>query len=107
MSATSRSVGRSEEVNFRRLKNGVGSYGCVASTGRCRLGAELPGHTGMKEQTPTIEIEGPRCKSHYDEAWRAGTEDGAKRIKALRNAVHKKETGGSAIVSNVERYSFQ
>ena len=43
----------------------------------------------MKEQTPTIEIEGPRWKSHYDEAWRAGTEDGAKRIKALRNAVHK------------------
>ena len=45
----------------------------------------------MKEQTPTIEIEGPRCKSHYDEAWREGTEDGAKRIKALRNAVHKRD----------------
>ena len=60
LSATSRSVGCSEGVNFRRLKNGLGSYGCVASTGRCRLGAELPGHTGMKEQTPTIEIEGPR-----------------------------------------------
>ena len=60
LSATSRSVGRSEEVNFHRLKNGLGSYGCVASTGRCRLGAELPGYTGMKEKTPTIEIEGPR-----------------------------------------------
>jgi len=44
LSATSHSVGRSEEVDFRRMNNGLGSYDCIANTGRWRLGAGLPGH---------------------------------------------------------------
>jgi len=72
LSATSRSIGRSEEVNFRRLKNGLGSYGCVASTGRCRLGAELPGHRHEGEDTNQRDW-GTEMKEPWRWGWRAGT----------------------------------